>query len=282
MSISGSVSISAGVLRRLAKADAGRFIAFGDTRRMVEQLVMALKRYGAEVEDDEDGLNLTKTENYYSEQEIQSTGSYLNVLPYRAGYETIDRNNIQKSLAKGKLQGVVSTSALELGIDIGEIDLIVLLNQPASMKAFWQRIGRGGRKSEGICLFIDNRGSITDRTAGAQNYIRSPVEPNWLYLDNRYIQYANALCAAVENSEYGASEYNKIPFESLPTKFNKLLENEINPTEIISSDLYPLKQRAQAGPHREFPMRTSIEKSFQVLVRGVAISDGHFTTLIEG
>jgi len=49
------------------------------------------------------------------------------------------------------------------------------------------------------------------------------------------------------------------PFDSLPTKFNHLLENEMNPSAPISQDLYPLKQRAAAGPHREFPIRTGME-----------------------
>ncbi len=252
------------LLKRLARADTGRYIAFGDTRKMVELLVMALKRPEGQDDKDDDQSSSIITEEVASEGSGRSRTDNLKVLPYRAGYETVDRNEIQKALAQGELRGVVSTSALELGIDIGEIDLIVLLNQPPTLKAFWQRVGRGGRKREGICLFIDNRGAIADRSAGLQNYILSPVEPNWLYLENRYIQYANALCAAVEFSETDANQYHRGPFDSVPPLFKKLFENEINPSEIIPNDLYPLKQRAQAGPHREFPIRTNIEKSFQV------------------
>jgi len=252
------------LLKKLARADAGRYIAFGDTRKMVELLVMALKRPEGEEDVDDDLVTSEHAVEEISNPPEEEMANYLNVLPYRAGYETIDRNEIQKSLADGKLRGVVSTSALELGIDIGEIDLIVLLNQPPSLKGFWQRFGRGGRKRDGICLFIDNRGTISDRPAGLQNYIRSHVEPNWLYLENRYIQYANALCASVEIGALEEKYYDRKPFDSLPPLFKKLFENEINPSEIIPNDLYPLKQRAQAGPHREFPIRTNIEKSFQV------------------
>ncbi len=254
-----------GLLRRLANVDGGRFLAFADTRRMVEQFVMALKRSPSEGDDEgEDQVHTSPIEGQGLEKGSRDTATHASVLPYRAGYETVDRNEIQKSLAEGKLGGVVSTSALELGIDIGDIDLIVLLNQPPSMKAFWQRVGRGGRKREGICLFIDNRGSITEHPSGLQNYIGGKVEPNWLYLENRYIQYANALCTAIEYNENDNFEYDRKPFRSLPPLFNKLLENEINPAEIIPADLYPLKQRAQAGPHREFPIRTNMDKSFQV------------------
>jgi len=252
------------LLRRLAKADAGRYLAFGDTRKMVELFVMALKRPEGQDEEDDDQPCSIITEEGVSEESEGFKAGYLKVLPYRAGYETIDRNEIQKALSRGELRGVVSTSALELGIDIGEIDLIVLLNQPPTLKAFWQRVGRGGRKREGICLFIDNRGTIADRPAGLQNYLQGPVEPNWLYLENRYIQYANALCAAAEINETDANQYDRGAFNSVPSLFRKLFENEINPSEVIPNDLYPLKQRAQAGPHREFPIRTNIEKSFQV------------------
>ena len=254
-----------GWLRRLARFNKGKFLAFADTRRMVEQLVMALKRSPSEEDDkDENRDQIENISEFDIKEESGDIARAAKVLPYRAGYETVDRNEIQKALAKGNLVGVVSTSALELGIDIGEIDLIILLNQPPSIKNFLQRLGRGGRKRDGACLFIDNRGTVADNPMGLRKYIDSPIEPSWLYLDNRYIQYANALCAALEFGEYGEGEYDKTPFDSLPSKYNKLLENEINPTEIIPHDLYPLKQRAQAGPHREFPVRTGMEKSFQV------------------
>jgi DEAD/DEAH box helicase domain-containing protein len=154
-----------------------------------------------------------------------------------------------------------------LGIDIGEIDLIVLLNQPPSLKAFWQRCGRAGRKRPGVCLFIDNRGTITDDPQGLRKYLATPVEQSWLYLQNRYIQYTNALCAALEYRNHGQDQYDAKPFDSLPAKFNKFLENEMNPSAPITPDFYPLKQRAQAGPHWEFPIRTGMEKNFRVKQR---------------
>lgn len=253
------------LLGRLAKFDKGTFLAFVDARRMVEQLVMALKRFpGTENDEDENNHQASIPDEPNGKEEPGDPARNATVLPYRAGYETVDRIEIQKALAKGQLAGVVSTSGLELGIDIGEIDLIVLLNQPPSIKTFWQRIGRGGRKSPGVCLLIDNRGTVADNPGGLKKYIHSPIEPSWLYLNNRYIQYTNALCASLEYREFGEDNYSAAPFSSLPSKFNKFLENEINPTEVIPHDLYPLKQRAQAGPHREFPVRTGMEKSFQV------------------
>jgi DEAD/DEAH box helicase domain-containing protein len=256
------------LLENLAESYHGKFLAFGDSRKMVEQIVMALKRsanQSAEGEKDIDQAGIHQESGTKAKPE--SIAKTANVLPYRAGYESVDRNAIQKALAKGYLNGVVSTSALELGIDIGEVDLIVLLNQPPSQKAFWQRVGRAGRKRPGVCLLIDYRGHIADSPLGLQKYVQTPLEQCWLYLQNRFIQYTNALCAVQEYRDFGEDQYDATPFDSVPAKFNHLLENELNPSAPIPQDLQPLKQRAAAGPHREFPIRTGMEKNFRVKQR---------------
>lgn len=242
---------SARLLRALTGGYAGRFLAFADSRKMVERLTAASYRDEGTAEDAEEK----------SKEPAPATKDTRLILPYRSGYETEDRNEIQSALAKGRLKGVVATSALELGLDIGEIDLVVLLNTPPSMKAFWQRIGRTGRKTPGKCVFIDTRHAIVQ--GGLEKYLRRPIDPNWLYLSNRYAQYTNALCAAAEWTEC-EGRADRSYFASLPEQFTRFLENELNPTEIIPADMYPLKQRAQAGPHREFPLRSGIEQDFKV------------------
>ncbi len=225
-----------------------RFLAFADSRRMVEQIVASANRQGD------------------AEEEESKTEKDWRILPYRAGYEEDDRKSIQQSLEQGKLNGVVSTSALELGLDIGDINLLVLLDTPPSVKAFWQRVGRAGRRREAFCIFIDAKGIVADGEDGLKAYLRRPLEHNYLYLENRYIQYTNALCAAAELQAAGYVNGQAVlqGFVSLPTTFTDLLRNEINPTEAVAQDLYPLKQRAQNGPHREFPVRTGMEKNFEV------------------
>lgn len=237
------------LLVELSRTGRGRFLAFGDSRRMVEQVVAAAHRSFGGADDDEDA----------DEHPGPITSP---ILPYRAGYEVQDRQEIQSSLGKGRLVGVVSTSALELGLDIGEIDLVVMLGVPPSVKAFWQRLGRAGRRDPGICLLLDDRQVLASKHEGLKNYLQRPLEASWLYLENRYIQYANALCAAFEHATLDSQKVDPTPFSSLPPTFRSFLENELNPTEIVPSDLYPLKQRAQGGPHREFPIRSGIEQEF--------------------
>ncbi|MBE0582301.1 MAG: DEAD/DEAH box helicase [Desulfofustis sp.] len=74
---------------------------------------------------------------------------------YRAGFLPEDRRAIEQQLADGRLLGVISTSALELGIDIGDLDLCILVGYPGSVMATWQRsgrVGRGGRPSAVILI----------------------------------------------------------------------------------------------------------------------------------
>jgi len=65
---------------------------------------------------------------------------------YRAGYLPEERRAIERRLVQGEIWGVISTSALELGVDIGGLDVCVLVGYPGSIVSSWQRIGRVGRE----------------------------------------------------------------------------------------------------------------------------------------
>lgn len=67
------------------------------------------------------------------------------VRSYRAGYLADERREIEDDLFNGRLSGVVATDALELGVDIGGLDAVVLCGYPGTTASFWQQVGRGGR-----------------------------------------------------------------------------------------------------------------------------------------
>jgi DEAD/DEAH box helicase domain-containing protein len=249
----GAFESTPALVRALAQNFPGRFLVFSDSRKAVEMLTAASHRQARNTGDSQDDAEDTEA----------APAPPLGVMPYRAGYEAADRVKIQEALANGQLRGIVSTSALELGLDIGEIDLVVLLDTPPSVKSFWQRLGRAGRRQRGICVIIDTRHAIDDGEQGLRAYLSRPLEPNWLYLHNRYAQYTNALCAASEIAQINGS-FDKSRFDSLPPQFQQFLEDELNPGVPVPQDLYPLKQAAAAGPHHEFPLRSGVEKGFKV------------------
>ncbi|MER3535984.1 MAG: DEAD/DEAH box helicase [Thermus sp.] len=77
------------------------------------------------------------------------------VRPYRAGYPAKERRRLEESLKQGETPVLVSTSALELGVDIGELDAVVMVGYPGSLSAFWQRAGRAGRGNRrALVVFI--------------------------------------------------------------------------------------------------------------------------------
>ena len=243
------------LLAKLAESGAGRFLAFADSRKAVERFVAAALRQRR-------GQSHASADDEDEEAIAAETASALqHVLPYRAGYEAEDRAAIQRSLSTGELAGVVSTSALELGIDIGDLDIVVLLNTPPSVKAFRQRIGRAGRRREAVCILLDDR----EVMAPLATYVARQPEPSWLYLENRFIQYAHALCAASETQATGRAIVDADGMDSLPKAFRRLVINELQPTEGIAPDLYPLKQQAQDNPHYEFPIRSAGEPNLNIL-----------------
>lgn len=67
---------------------------------------------------------------------------------YRGGYLPTERREVERSMRAGHIDGIVSTSALELGVDIGSLDVVILNGYPGSVAGTWQRFGRAGRRQQ--------------------------------------------------------------------------------------------------------------------------------------
>ena len=119
---------------------------------------------------------------------------------YRAGYMPEERRQIEASLQSGKLLGVVSTSALELGIDIGGLDICVLVGYPGSIVNTWQRAGRVGRSGrESLVILIASRDALDQFFMNhPHHFFQRRVENAVVDPRNKYIMKSHLVCAARE------------------------------------------------------------------------------------
>jgi DEAD/DEAH box helicase domain-containing protein len=119
---------------------------------------------------------------------------------YRGGYLPGERREIERGLREGRVRGVVATSALELGIDIGSLDACVMAGYAGSIASTWQRAGRAGRRSGASCaVFVASSAPLDQFIVQHPEYFfgRSP-EHAYIQPDNLEILVNHLKCAAFE------------------------------------------------------------------------------------
>ncbi|MEN8258361.1 MAG: DEAD/DEAH box helicase [Thermodesulfobacteriota bacterium] len=120
---------------------------------------------------------------------------------YRAGFLPEERREIEHKLASGELYGVVTTSALELGIDIGSLDICILVGYPGSIMSTWQRGGRVGRRQQESLIIMVGQEDALDHyfLKNPQEFFKRQVEAAVLNPDNEEISARQLICAAAES-----------------------------------------------------------------------------------
>ncbi len=127
-------------------------------------------------------------------------GNAGRVRGYRGGYLPTQRREIERGLRAGQIDAVVSTNALELGIDIGALDACVLCGYPGTIASAWQQAGRAGRrKGSSIVFFVASSAAIDQFIVTHPDYLlhQSP-ENALLNPDNLYVLLSHFKCAAFE------------------------------------------------------------------------------------
>jgi DEAD/DEAH box helicase domain-containing protein len=119
---------------------------------------------------------------------------------YRGGYLPNERREIERGLRDARIRGVVSTSALELGIDVGSLDAVVMAGYPGTIAGTWQRAGRAGRRSGSSCaLMVASSAPLDQFMVRNPDYFfgRTP-EHAFIQPDNLEILVNHLKCAAFE------------------------------------------------------------------------------------
>lgn len=119
---------------------------------------------------------------------------------YRGGYLPLERRAIEAGLRDGSVRGVVSTNALELGIDIGNLDAAILVGYPGSIASTWQQLGRAGRRdSESLGVFIATDSPLDQFLVTHPRYLLdAPPEHGLVNPDNLLVLGAHLQAAAFE------------------------------------------------------------------------------------
>jgi DEAD/DEAH box helicase domain-containing protein len=138
----------------------------------------------------------------WAREDVQRSSAQLAdaICAYRAGYLPEDRRAIETHLKEVAMKGVVSTNALELGIDIGSLDAVIISGYPGTMVATWQQAGRAGRRGEASLAILVAQANPLDQyfMNHPEQFFSRSHEHAIVDTENPYIVSGHLLCAAAE------------------------------------------------------------------------------------
>ena len=166
-----------------------RRLAMEFLRRRLQLIVFAQSRLATEI--------LT---TYLKEGARALEGGEGGIRGYRGGYLPLRRREIERGLRDGSVRGVVSTNALELGIDIGSLDVSLLAGYPGTIAATWQRAGRAGRRSSRSAAVLIASSAPVDQFVIQHPEFFFDASPECALInpDNLHILLDHIKCAAFE------------------------------------------------------------------------------------
>ncbi len=187
-------------------------------------------------------------------------GNAGRVRGYRGGYLPTQRREIEKGLRAGQIDAVVSTNALELGIDIGALDACILCGYPGTIASAWQQAGRAGRrKGTSIVFFVASSAAIDQYIVSHPDYfLHQSPENALLNPDNLYILLSHFKCAAYE-----------LPFEDGDTFGNISSTGELldylEEEHIVRHVGGRYHWMAEDFPASEFSLRSAASENFVII-----------------
>ena len=138
---------------------------------------------------------------------------------YRGGYLALRRREIEKGLRDGIIKGVVSTNALELGIDIGQLGVCLMAGYPGTIASTWQQAGRTGRRNTRSAVFLIASSLPQDQyiIQHPDYFFSSQIEQGRINPDNLLILLSHIKCAAFELPFYEGETFGKENLEEILT-----------------------------------------------------------------
>ncbi|BBI33662.1 DEAD/DEAH box helicase [Cohnella abietis] len=195
----------------------------------------------------------------YLQENIKNELGTKSIRGYRGGYLPKLRREIERGLRSGEIRGVVSTNALELGIDIGQLQACVLNGYPGTIASTWQQSGRAGRRQGSSVTFLVASSNPLDQylIQNPDYFLGRPPEEARIHPDNLLILLDHLKCAAYE-----------LPFEEGDTfggeKLTDLLEflAEEKVLHRVGSRWYWMEQ---AFPAHGISLRSAAQENFIII-----------------
>jgi DEAD/DEAH box helicase domain-containing protein len=205
------------------------------------------------------------------------------VAPYRAGYTPAQRRELERALTQGELRAVVTTDALELGIDIGALDAAVCVTFPGTVASLRQMWGRAGRRGRGLAVYVAGEDALDQFFCRhPDEFLDRPVEAAILDHESEQIHMAHLLCAAHE----GPLEASDA--EWLGPRWQAYADRLVGAGKLRERAATYVPRRPQDYPAAAVSLRSSSPDSFAVIdvgsgeVVGTIESARAFGTAHEG
>jgi DEAD/DEAH box helicase domain-containing protein len=179
-----------------------------ETRRVASEF---LKRRQQVIVFTQSRLTTEILTTYLKDDFEAAPGAQEQIRGYRGGYLPQRRREIEKGLREGSVRAVVSTNALELGIDIGALDVCVMAGYPGTIAATWQRAGRAGRRSGRSAAVLVGSSAPLDQfvVRNPSYFFDASPEHALINPDNLHVLVDHVKCAAFELPFTTSEEYGR-------------------------------------------------------------------------
>ncbi len=191
------------------------------------------------------------------------------VAPYRAGYTAQQRRELEGRLTRGELRAVITTDALELGIDIGALDAAVVVTFPGTVASLRQMWGRAGRRGRGLAVYVAGEDALDQFFCRhPEDFLERPVEAAILDHESPQIYRAHLLCAAHEGPLDAADA------EFFGPRWEAHAEALVSAGELRRRERPSRRVRARATPAATPPPRSRCARPRRRAIAIVDVSSG--------
>ena len=258
---------------RESHINAARRLAAPFLKQGIQTILFTTSRLQVEV--------LTKYLKDRFEKRLEEKGK---IRGYRGGYLPLVRREIEKGLREKEVQAVVSTNALELGIDIGDLDACLIVGYPGSIASTYQQAGRAGRRSEKSIAVLIARSQPLDQfiIENPDYFFGKSPEHALINPDNLLILLSHIQCAAFElpfsdGERFGREDLNEL----LKYLEEKGTLHHVNKQWHWTQDAYPAEKISLRSATEENFVVIDTTKGKEEVIAEVDFTSAH-TTLYEG